>query len=126
MPGYPSSFLALCGLMAAMDAPGGGRFPVKVVWPADATRDAAVVTHAAILWDGEDSLQGVYLLLGHLAPPMWESPEDAERQLAESDSRVPIDMRGAFFMTRARAKELWIALGQHLEKAEHLEKGEQQ
>lgn len=108
--------------MTAIDTPAGGKLPVQLEWPADSTREAAVVTHAAVLWDGEDSLQGVYLLLGHLAPPVWTTPEEAERNLTASGGRLPVDLRGAFFMTRTRAKELWMALGQHLEKAENLER----
>ena len=94
------------------------QLPVRLVWPRDATKDATVINNAAVLWDGEPTQQGVYLLLGHVGPPAWFSAAEAKAALAETDSQLQVDLRGSFFMTRTRAKELWTALGQHLEKAE--------
>ncbi|WP_421840545.1 hypothetical protein [Mycobacterium sp.] len=99
-------------------APTNEQVNIELVWPPQATQDAQVVTHAAILLDAEPSRQGMYLLLGHLGPPAWASPGEARRQLEDCGGKLPVALRGSFFLTRARAEELWKVLGAHLHKGD--------
>lgn len=98
------------------NAPLNEQVNIELEWPPNATQDAEVVTHAAILLDAEPTRQGMYLLLGHLGPPTWSSPTEARRQLEDCGGKLPVALRGSFFMTRARAEDLWKVLGAHLGK----------
>ncbi len=60
----------------------------------------------------EDS---IYILMGHVRPPLFTGPDDVERFIA-SKRRIDIDVRAEAFMTRERAEELWKFLGQALDK----------
>ncbi|WP_395705256.1 hypothetical protein [Rhodococcus ruber] len=99
---------------------GEGGEPVEIqmqaVWPEGVSEQAQVVNQFALLNDNTPGEPGVYLLVGHLGAPIWLTPEIARQRAAEANYVLPIAPRGAYFMTRQRAEELWSILGKHLGK----------
>jgi hypothetical protein len=98
-----------------MTDPGAAPFqiPVQAVWPEGLTGAAQVVNQFAIS-DDASGLGAVYLMLGHLSPPIFVSPEQAEQRLKQQGNAVPIAARGAFYMTMANAERLRDLLTDHL------------
>jgi hypothetical protein len=92
---------------------------VDFAWPAGAAQGAKVVNQF-LLADGAPTgtggPDGVYLLVGHLAPPIWRSPEEARKILNENGGRLRIEQHGTFHLSRARLEELYDVVGRHLGK----------
>lgn len=85
----------------------------EVRWPASAARDAKVATKFGILADDSG---GAFLLIGHVPPPPWFSPNDRRRGLSEVGSTLEVELGGAFYMTQAALFELYQTLLKHLGK----------
>ncbi|HZE16813.1 MAG TPA: hypothetical protein VE197_14530 [Mycobacterium sp.] len=88
---------------------------VGLRWPDDMGVDAQPVNQVMFLWD-QLITDALYMYLGHVAPPPWSSPEDAQESLATTGNKIYISPRGSFILSRTRAEELWEALGRHLGK----------
>ncbi|OZE80777.1 hypothetical protein CH304_16225 [Rhodococcus sp. 15-649-1-2] len=92
-----------------------GEFQVQTVWPADLAAQAQVVNQCLFAWD-EANRDVVYMLFGHVAPPLFLTPETAHQYLEQNGAQIPIQPRGSFIVSRSRAEEIWEALGRHLGK----------
>jgi hypothetical protein len=95
--------------------PGPETIEVQTIWPENLGAEAQVVNQAVFTWD-QDSRDVVYMLLGHVAPPVWLSQETAQQRIAELGNAIPVQPRGSFLMSRKRAEDIWRALGKHLGK----------
>lgn len=84
------------------------------LWPVDAGSQAQVVNQAVCAWD-QGNQEIMYLMLGHVPPPLWLRLEDARRFAAENDT-ISVQLRGSFIMSRRAAEEIWDILGRHLGK----------
>ncbi|MBM4516554.1 hypothetical protein GS876_23545 [Rhodococcus hoagii] len=75
-----------------------------------------MVNQFAFTWDNDmqGRQDGMYLLLGHIAPPMWIDAADARARIEAAGNQLAVRPRGAFFLSRGRAEELFRTLGQHL------------
>ncbi|EYR62160.1 hypothetical protein N866_11170 [Actinotalea ferrariae CF5-4] len=93
-------------------------YSVRVTWPVDAAADALPVNQVAVL-QGADTEFGpegsVYLVLGHVAPPLIPDPLAAERFFTSGEASLDVRVRAAVYLTRPRAMELYRSLGQQLE-----------
>lgn len=91
---------------------------VQTGWPADALRDPVVVNQALVAQAPGGSSGtpdgSIYLLLGHITFPLINDPEALSAYIAEHGGMLRAVPRGAFYMSRMRAEELWVALGQQL------------
>lgn len=56
---------------------------------------------------------GMYLILGHILPPMFTSPQDVEEFIGEGGT-LDIQPKGAFYLSSPRALELYRMLGAQL------------
>ena len=88
---------------------------VQAVWPEGMSENAQVVNQFAVA-DDPAGPGAIYLLLGHLASPVWLSKEHAEQRLKQLGGAVTINGRGAFYMTRENARRLREILDTHLKK----------
>lgn len=93
-------------------------FPVTPVWPEDYAGQAQPVNQVVFAQPiplGDGGLDdGVYMLLGHLAPPIWLDPVAVTDGVQRTQGRFEIEPRGSFYLSRARAEEIWRVLGRHL------------
>jgi hypothetical protein len=92
---------------------------VQIAWPEGLADQAQVANQFMLAFDGSSAggqqAAGVYLLVGHVGAPVWAtSQEAAEQHIANFGSSIPVQPRGAFFMSHGKAYELWQALGKHL------------
>lgn len=106
--------------MAAMSPAGEGTntdatFEIPLAWPVDLASQAVPVNQALFAWD-QDNREVIYVMLGHLGPPIWLSEEAAKEHTAQFGDAIPVQPRGSFIITRSRAEEIWGALGRHLGK----------
>jgi hypothetical protein len=88
---------------------------VQAVWPEGIASAAQVVNQFAIS-DDATSPGAVYLMLGHLGAPVFVSPEQAEQRLKQQGNAIPINPRGAFYMTMGNIERLRDLLTDHLAK----------
>lgn len=91
----------------------GNDVQVLALWPEGFVESAQVVNQFAIATD-LTSPDGVYILLGHFAPPIFASPEHAQQRMEQLGGAVTIMPRGAFYMTRSNAALLRDFLIGHL------------
>lgn len=89
-------------------------FQLQPRWPLDAASQAQVVNQFICAW-GQGNHEVMYLVLGHVPPPLWLSPAALEEWAAENDT-IDVQPRGSFHMSKAAAEELWNILGKHLGK----------
>jgi|KBSSwiStaDraftv2_1062776.scaffolds.fasta_scaffold03943_10 hypothetical protein len=110
--------------MTAMSGPPtnvtqGEQFSLTLIWPEDAIKDAVPATHFLVLNDGSVPTDGTFLVLGQVVPPVWITPEQQRMGMERPESAgMPIKVQGAFYLTRAKARELYGILGVHLGMAE--------
>jgi hypothetical protein len=83
-------------------------------WPLDAASQAQIVNQVVCAWD-QGNRDTMYLVLGHIPPPLWLRQEDAMKFAAENDA-IDVQPRGSFVMSRHAAEEIWDILGRHLGK----------
>lgn len=83
-------------------------------WPSDAASQAQVVNQVVCAWD-QGNQDIMYLVLGHIPPPLWLRLDDAVKFAAENDT-IEVQPRGSFVMSRCAAEEIWDILGRHLGK----------
>lgn len=91
--------------------------PIEVRWPSDSMATVHPINQFAVI-EGAGTAIGVpegsiYLVLGHVAPPILTSQADLDALIADG-GMLPVSAEGAFFMTRERAAELWRLLGERL------------
>lgn len=89
----------------------------RVTWPVDSAANAQVVNHIAVA-DGarlgsENPEGSIYIIFGHVAPPMLATAEDVE-QFFREQPELRVEVRATVFMTVARAAELHQMLGERL------------
>ncbi|WKN53749.1 hypothetical protein HJ581_0008055 [Rhodococcus opacus] len=94
-------------------------FQFQIAWPDGIADQAQVANQFMIANDGSEpngpDNAGIYLLVGHVGAPLWAtSPEAAQERVANFGTSIPVQPKGAFFMTRGKAHELWETLGKHL------------
>jgi len=99
----------------AAEPPSEGDFPIHLVWPEALGETAQVVNQFVIANDISDT-GGVYLLLGHVASPVYLEPEVAKQRLEARGNSLPITARGAFYMTRRNLENLRTIIDNHLAK----------
>lgn len=92
---------------------------VQIAWPDGLADQAQLCNQFMFAFDGAESngqgAAGIYLLVGHVAPPIWATSEEAVAEhVAKFGHTVPVQPRGSFFMSRGKAIELWETLGKHL------------
>lgn len=75
---------------------------------------STIATHFVASVDGTQSDMGIYLLVGQAVPPIWLTKEDADEGMERTGGVVPIRLRGAFYMTRDKARDLHELLGNYL------------
>jgi hypothetical protein len=90
---------------------------IQSIWPEGLAENPQVVNQFVIANDPAGP-EGVYLVFGHLASPVWLSEEHAEQRLKQLGGALTINGRGAFYMTRANAERLRQILDTHLKKDE--------
>jgi len=98
--------------------PESRQIEVRAVWPEGALNSAQVTNQFALVTppatsSGEPD-EGLYVLLGHVGPPLWGTEEDAAAASVNGRFEMPIQMNAALYMSRARAEELARALLAHL------------
>ncbi len=86
---------------------------LQVVWPTDVSTSATIINQCAFSWD-QDNRDLVYMMLGHVGPPLFSSPETVAGFLEESNGKIRVTPRGSFAVSTSRAFEIWDALGRHL------------
>lgn len=94
---------------------------VQTVWPIDALSDASYVNAITItsgppmaMPSAEGDEDGsIYLVFGHLGPPMISGPEDIQKL----GGQLQVQPRAALVMTTNRARELHALLGTHLSRS---------
>lgn len=91
----------------------GDDVEVRALWPEGLVESAQLVNQFAIATD-LTSPDGVYILMGHFAPPIFSSPEHAQQRMEQLGGAVTIMPRGAFYMTRSNAADLRDFLTTHL------------
>jgi hypothetical protein len=91
------------------------RIELKVLWPETLAAEAQVVNQALFVCD-QESQDVVYFVLGHVAPPLWLTPDAARERLGRVGNEIHVQPRGSFLMSRKRAEDMWEALGKHLGK----------
>lgn len=94
---------------------------VQAAWPVNIT-DAAQVVNQMLIVEGpagptQKSDGGVYLVFGHLAPPLIGDEADMEAFVANG-ARLLVSPRGSYFVTRERLRDFYEAIGRHLENTE--------
>ncbi|MBF6515540.1 hypothetical protein IU421_14805 [Nocardia cyriacigeorgica] len=82
-------------------------------WPEGAAGGAVPVNQAVFAWD-QNQRDMMYMMLGHIAPPLWQSPEQAARRAEEMNGSIDVILRGSYVLSRQKAEEIWRALGTHL------------
>lgn len=92
-------------------------FQIQVRWPRDVVADAQFANQVAVgpaagTPTGEPE-GGVYVIFGHVAPPLIGDPAEMERFMSEGGI-LPISPRGTFYLPKVRATELFMMLGQQL------------
>ncbi len=103
--------------MTGMSTPGEGKaieIQLQPKWPLDAASQAQAVNQVVCAWDqgGHDVM---YLVLGHVPPPLWLTPGAAEEWASQNDS-IDVQPRGSFIMSQKTAEDMWNILGRHLGK----------
>jgi hypothetical protein len=105
--------------MADMSASGEGdaeeSFQIPLAWPIDLASQAQPVNQALFAWD-QDNREVVYMMFGHVGPPIWLTPDAAKQHATQFGETLAVQPRGSFIMSRYRAEEVWNALGRHLGK----------
>ncbi|MCK8673417.1 hypothetical protein M1M07_20180 [Rhodococcus sp. HM1] len=95
-----------------------GRIQVQTAWPDGVTDQAQLANQFFIITDGADPSgpenAGLYLLVGHVGAPIWAGNEQALQQIARTGGTIPVQPRGSYYVSRAKAVELWQVLGAHL------------
>ena len=94
--------------------PAGDIIAVEVTasWPADANKRALVSNMHVFQWD--PAHDGVYVLLGYTAPPIWLTPEQGRQWVQDNPNQtIPVETLGVFFMTTNVAKEFCRTLAKH-------------
>lgn len=91
---------------------------MRIRWPQTATRDSIFVNQVAVSGaagtaSGEPE-QGLYLMLGHVAPPLFEDADAAREFQDSTDGSIEVGVRGAYYLPRIRAIELYQLLGSQL------------
>lgn len=98
--------------MSEQAAGADSEITLQTVWPEGLTDQAQVVNQFAINWDGiRSDRSGMYLLIGHVGAPTWASEQIARERAQLLSNALPIQPRGAFYLTHERALELWKMLG---------------
>lgn len=87
---------------------------VQLAWPDGLADQASVANQFFLLSDGDDESSGSYLLFGHVGPPAWATPEVVQQKLEQTGGVLPVQPRGAFFMSRHRLRELHKLIHDHL------------
>jgi hypothetical protein len=96
---------------------------LPIAWPDDATTNALPATHFLLINDGGIPTDGVFLLVGQAMPPAWLT-EDQRKEGMEKLQRegaapaLPMQVQGAFYLTRAKAREVHDLLSAHLERTD--------
>lgn len=83
------------------------------MWP-EALAESAQVANQFVVANDITGTGGVYLLVGHLAAPVFLDSEHARQRIAQLGAAVTIQPRGAFFMTQRSAEQLRDVLVKHL------------
>jgi hypothetical protein len=93
--------------------PGGGQVTITAAWPHTAHVGARVSNIHLYQWDQERT--GLYLIMGHIGLPIWETPDDRVRwEEDHPDHRVAVETLGTFYMTEQVARDLCEGLVAHL------------
>lgn len=92
---------------------------VRIVWPVDASMDAVVANQFVVadgpaIGSGDGGDGSVYMVFGHVAPPVVVDPEQMRAYVEKNGSTLEIRIAAALVMTRARAAEVHAILGRHL------------
>lgn len=95
------------------DSPPPDDIQVRALWP-EGLAESAQVANQFVVANDITGTGGVYVLLGHLAAPVFVDAEHARQRLAQLGAAVTIQPRGAFFMTRQSAEQLRDVLVKHL------------
>jgi hypothetical protein len=99
--------------MTASNLPEGAEQEFRVVWPSDANSRAQVSNMNAFQWDAERA--GIYLLLGHIGPPIWLTTQQALEFMQDNpEPTLPVEALGTFYMNTAIATQFCKALASHL------------
>jgi hypothetical protein len=88
---------------------------VRPVWP-ETLGESAQVVNQFVVSDDVSGPEGVYLLLGHLATPVFLTPEHAQQRFEQLGGAVMVAPRGSFYLTRKNAERLRDILDNHLKK----------
>jgi hypothetical protein len=86
---------------------------VQAIWP-EGMSEAAQVANQFALSNDVTGPGGVYLLFGHLAAPVFLSPEHARQRMEQLGGAVTIQPRAALYLTRENAVRLRELLDAHL------------
>ncbi len=91
------------------------RAALPASWPGDFSFDPQVINQVAITFD-QGNPELVYLMFGHIGPPLWMTDDAVEQGIAqyEAEGGVPVTTRGSFVVSRTRAIEIWESMGRML------------
>ena len=89
---------------------------LQLAWPNNLGAQAQPVNQVVFTWD-QNYHDMLYMYLGHVAQPLWLTDDVARQRAAEVGNTLAVEPKGVFVMGRARAEELWEALGKHLGKS---------
>ena len=93
---------------------------VEVRWPIDATQNPQTVNQFVfmegppLMGDQPDDL--MYMVAGNFVPPVSFQPDDLRRAIEATGGHLTVQPVASLCMTVGRAREMYMALGEHLAK----------